>query len=66
VHAVEIKAGATMNSDYFKGLVQFKKTFPGQFLSGSVIYAGEQAQQRMHWQCAAMEIHRSKCIIVAG
>jgi len=50
VHAVEIKAGATINSDYFKGLAQFKKSFPEKFLAGSVIYAGEQAQQRTQWQ----------------
>jgi len=50
VHAVEIKAGATINSDYFKGLAQFKKSFPDHMLDGSVIYAGEQAQQRTHWQ----------------
>jgi len=50
VHALEIKAGATVNSDYFKGLEQFKKAFPEQFLDGSVIYAGDQPQHRTNWQ----------------
>ncbi len=57
VHALEIKAGATINSDYFKGLAQFRKSFPEQFLDGSVIYAGDQSQARTDWQIRAWHEH---------
>lgn len=49
VHAIEIKAGATISTDYFKGLSKFKKTFPEKFLNGTVVYGGEQSQQRTAW-----------------
>lgn len=49
VHAMEIKAGATVNPDYFKGLSQFAKAHPGQLASGSVMYGGESGQQRSDW-----------------
>ncbi len=53
VHALEIKAGATITSDYFKGLNHFKKSFPDQWLDGTVIYAGNESQQRTDWQILA-------------
>lgn len=53
VHALEIKAGATITSDYFKGLNHFKKNFPDQWLDGTVIYAGNESQQRTDWQILA-------------
>ena len=46
VHTIEIKAGATISSDYFKGLTKFKNAVPETFLDGTVIYAGIQSQQR--------------------
>lgn len=49
VHAIEIKAGATINRDYFKGLRKFKNAFPDKFLDGTVIYGGEEAQHRSDW-----------------
>jgi len=49
VHAVEIKAGATVNADYFKALNRFKKAFPDKFLDGTVIYGGELTQKRSDW-----------------
>ena len=49
VHAIEIKAGATINSDYFKALGRFKKAFPEKFLDGTVIYGGQQSQKRSDW-----------------
>jgi len=49
VHAIEIKAGATINPDYFKALRRFKKAFPEKFLKGTVIYGGEQSQKRSDW-----------------
>ncbi len=49
VHAIEIKAGATVNSDYFKGLTQFAKAHPQQLASGRVIYGGQLGQMRSDW-----------------
>lgn len=49
MHAVEIKAGATVNPDYFRGIDQFTKAFPQAAVSGQVIYGGEQGQQRSRW-----------------
>ena len=49
MHAVEIKAGATANSDYFRGISNFAKAFPNAVASGQVIYGGEQEQQRSRW-----------------
>lgn len=55
VHALEIKAGATINRDYFKGLAHFKKSFPGQWIDGTVVYAGNESQQRSDWQVIAWD-----------
>ena len=49
MHAVEIKAGATVNPDYFRGISNFAKAFPNAVASGQVIYGGEQEQQRSRW-----------------
>jgi hypothetical protein len=49
VHAIEIKGGATISADYFKGLSRFKNTFPESFLDGTVIYGGDQSQPRTEW-----------------
>ena len=49
IHAIEIKAGATINSDYFKALGRFRKAFPERFLDGTVIYGGKQTQKRSDW-----------------
>lgn len=45
-HAVEIKAGATINSDYFRGLTRFRSAFPDAVASSHVVYGGEQRQAR--------------------
>lgn len=50
VHAIEIKAGQTVNPDYFKGLQQFIKAHPAQLASGRVIYGGSSKQTRSDWQ----------------
>jgi len=47
--AVEIKAGATVNPDCFRGIDNFAKAFPQANASGRVIYGGEQGQQRSRW-----------------
>ncbi len=49
VHAIEIKAGATVNSDYFKGLKNFAANHPEAICGGSVIYGGETGQARTDW-----------------
>jgi len=46
LHAIEIKAGATVNPDYFKGLARFRSTFPAAVASSYVVYGGEQCQPR--------------------
>lgn len=45
-HAVEIKAGATVNPDYFRGLSRFSEAFPDAVASRHVIYGGEARQAR--------------------
>jgi uncharacterized protein len=57
MHAIEIKAGATVNQDYFKGLKTFASHQPqalaganaGVNSGGNVIYGGMQNQQRSDW-----------------
>jgi predicted AAA+ superfamily ATPase len=47
--AVEIKAGATVNPDYFRGLNAFAATFPEALEGGNVIYGGDAYQARSNW-----------------
>lgn len=47
--AIEVKAGGTVNPDYFRGLTQFDKAHPGQLEGAGVIYGGAQNQNRSHW-----------------
>lgn len=47
--ALEIKAGATVNPDYFRGLAQFAKAHPQHLELGGIIYGGEQNQSRSDW-----------------
>lgn len=49
LHAIEVKAGGTVNPDYFKGLQRFAAHHPQTLHSGSVIYGGEQGQARSPW-----------------
>jgi uncharacterized protein len=49
LHAIEIKAGATINRDYFKGLKTFAAHHPQALSAGSVIYGGTQSQSRSDW-----------------
>ena len=49
LHAVEIKAGATINPDYFKGLKTFAAHHPQALSGGSVIFGGIQGQSRSDW-----------------
>ena len=50
LRAIEIKAGQTVNSDYWRGLNQFAKHHGEHLESGGVIYGGRQAQKRSDWQ----------------
>jgi len=47
--AIEIKAGATVNPDYFRGLATLARAFPDVLEDGRVIYGGVQAQPRNDW-----------------
>lgn len=49
MHAIEIKAGATVNPDYFKGLKTFAAHHPGAVAGGGVVYGGDQNQSRSDW-----------------
>lgn len=49
LHAVEIKAGATINPDYFKGLKTFAAHHPQAVAGGGVVYGGAQSQNRSDW-----------------
>lgn len=45
--AVEIKSGATVNPDFFKGLLHFKKAVLSRYtFKGGIIYGGNETQQR--------------------
>ena len=49
MHAIEIKAGATVNPDYFKGLKTFAAHHPDAIAGGGVVYGGAQNQSRSDW-----------------
>lgn len=49
LHAIEIKAGATINSDYFKGLRRFAAHHPSALSGGSVVFGGTESQLRSDW-----------------
>jgi len=49
LYAIEIKAGATVNPDYFKGLKTFAAHHPQAIAGGSVLYGGTQSQSRSDW-----------------
>jgi len=49
MHAIEIKAGATVNPDYFKGLKTFAAHHPQVVAGGSVVFGGIQGQNRSDW-----------------
>lgn len=46
VFPLEIKAGATITQDYFKGLKHFAKCMPGLPWGGGLVYGGEEVQLR--------------------
>jgi predicted AAA+ superfamily ATPase len=48
-HALEIKAGATVASDYFAGLTAFERAFPHALASAAVVYGGERHEPRSRW-----------------
>jgi predicted AAA+ superfamily ATPase len=50
LYAIEIKAGATINPDYFKGLKTFSAHHPGAIAGGGVVYGGTDSQQRSDWR----------------
>lgn len=49
MHAIEIKAGATVNQDCFKALKSFAAHQPGACASGCVVFGGTQGQSRSDW-----------------
>ena len=49
VHAIEIKAGQTVASDYFRGLKRFAQNFPEALAGGGLVYGGDTGQARTTW-----------------
>jgi uncharacterized protein len=49
LYPLEIKAGATVNPDYFKGLKSFKANYPHQTEGGAIVYGGNDYQRRSDW-----------------
>lgn len=49
MHAIEIRAGATVNPDYFKGLKKFAAHHPEAVSGGGVVFGGTQNQYRSDW-----------------
>jgi len=49
LRAIEIKAGATVNPDYFKGLKAFASHHPGALSGGCVVFGGDDGQARSDW-----------------
>jgi predicted AAA+ superfamily ATPase len=49
MYAIEIKAGATVNPDYFKGLKTFAAHHPTALAGGCVVFGGVQGQNRSDW-----------------
>jgi predicted AAA+ superfamily ATPase len=49
MHAIEIKAGSTVNTDYFKGLKTFAAHHPAALAGGGVVFGGLQGQSRSDW-----------------
>jgi hypothetical protein len=47
--AIDIKAGATVSSDWFRGLAQFEKAHGHHLEGGCVVYGGEFNQARSDW-----------------
>lgn len=50
LYPIEIKSGATISRDYFKGLNFFSKLEAISITSGALIYGGETTQTRGIWQ----------------
>ena len=49
LHAIEIKAGATVNPDYFKELNTITAYLPQAIADGNIVYGGLQSQHRSDW-----------------
>ena len=49
LHAIWVKAGATVNPDYYKRLKTFASHQPQALAGGNVVYGGFQSQHRSDW-----------------
>src|SRR5207253_1706476 len=54
-HAIEVKAGATVNPDYFRGLHAFDRDQPGALASASVVFGGSRGEARSRWPVTSWE-----------
>lgn len=55
LHGIEIKAGATVNPDYFRGLEAFDRHHPGVLAGGSVLIGGSRSESRSRWPVIGWE-----------
>ncbi len=59
LYAAEVKAGATVVSDYFRGLSRFAALMPDRLAAAAVVYGGDSTQQRSGYQVVpALECDR--------
>jgi predicted AAA+ superfamily ATPase len=49
-HGIEVKAGATVNPDFFRGLDAFERAYPGSLAGGGVVIGGDRSEARTRWQ----------------
>jgi len=57
LYPIEIKSGATVNRDYFKGLNHFATVSKQNIAAGAVVYGGDSAQARGVWEvCPFQEL----------
>lgn len=55
-HGIEVKAGATVNPDYFRGLEAFDRQHPGSLCSGGVVIGGGRSEPRSRWPVWSWEV----------
>ncbi len=54
-HGVEVKAGATIHADAFRGLDAFDRHHPGLLVSGTVVTGGSRSELRSRWTVTSWE-----------
>lgn len=50
LHGIEVKAGATVHPEFFRGLQSFERAHPGVLAAGGVVTGGDRSELRSDWQ----------------